>query len=267
MRPRTVTTAILAALAVALANLAGCPLTSGPAPVPEIPDLQGRVVVFGMPADNLPYSDFDPQTDAPTGFDHDLILRLAETLIFTPRFEKVPPERLLADLETGAIDGAAGGIAYTLERLVRYRAVEPYALVKLRLVMDAAAPAAPSIAAFQADPSLRIGAVAGTWPVEQMNRFLGEERVVTYPSATTLVEALLSGEVDGVALDDPQVERAMQQFPDRLAPASGPLSGAVVGFLLSAQTDLLSAMNAGIQRLAVHGTLTELNEKWGVRGR
>lgn len=235
-----------------------------PTPPEELPDLAGQVVTVGLPADNLPYSQIDPLTDAVTGFDYELITTMASRLNFTPRFVAVEPATLEDDLAAGRLDVAGGGIAYTVARAARFDFVSPYGLVKLRLAVRQGEARVETIAEFHDAVALRIGTWAGTRTHDLTAAFVGAARVVGFDSTEAAVDALVAGEVDGVALDDPELAREQARLPGTFVALPGLLGGDVAAYALPRGSDLTDALNDAFLQLQAEGEIAALRDEWGL---
>jgi ABC-type amino acid transport substrate-binding protein len=257
----------LPALAIGLVGCAptvSVPSDLLPTPPAELPDLGGRTVTVGVPADNLPYIRIDPVTGAVEGFDFELITMMAARLNATPQFRATDPATLLADLGAGRLDLAGGGIAYTLARATQFDFTAPYALVKLRLAVRTDENRAATIAAFRERAVLRVGTMRGIRTFELTVDFFGAERVDGFDTISAAVDALVAGAVDGVALDDPDLVREQARLPASLVSLPGPLGGDVAAYALPLGSDLTDPFDGAFLQLQAEGAIAALREKWGL---
>ncbi len=260
---------IIAVLLLGAAGLVvGCPMPPigpiVPEPPPPVPNLLGRVITFGMPPDNLPYGRINPTTSEVSGLDFDLITALAERLNFRPRFVAAAPQDVESDLEAGEFDVATGGIAFTLDRAAEYDVTESYALAKVRIVVSASAAPADTLAAFHDAALLRAGAQQDTWRLDQAREYLGPLRVQEFESTSAAVDALVSGQIDGVAMDDAQFETESARVLPRIEKLPGPLAGALLVYLLPRDSDLTEAFSIALQSMRADGTLAAVRANWGL---
>ncbi|HSO26537.1 MAG TPA: transporter substrate-binding domain-containing protein, partial [Anaerolineales bacterium] len=91
-----------------------------------------------------------------------------------------------------------------------------------------------------------------------------EERIQSFEDFGAAVLALISGDVDGVVIDNVSASGFMTANPGDLKAAGQLSSDEQLGFVFPPGSELRAAVDAALEQMKADGTLEELNRKWGL---
>ncbi|MEJ2607758.1 MAG: transporter substrate-binding domain-containing protein [Anaerolineales bacterium] len=94
---------------------------------------------------------------------------------------------------------------------------------------------------------------------------VGEDRVQSYDTFDLPIQALISGDVGAVIMDEEAAKGFVEQNPDKIMLLSEPITGAEeLGFVFPPGSDLVGPFDYAITELEANGTLDTLyNKYWG----
>jgi polar amino acid transport system substrate-binding protein len=227
-----------------------------------LPDLNGREVVIGMENLYVPFQFIDPRTEEATGFEYDVIAELAARLNFTPVFETVSWDAQIVAVSNGEFDMSANGITITAERDEIVDFSHGYIQAGQILMVRADEDRFANMDELVADESLRLGTQPGTTNYDLSVELVGTERVQAYETFGVTVQALLSGDVDGVLMDSIAGVAVLDQFPDQVMVSGEPLTSDELGFIFPSGSELVEPVNLALESMRADGTLGALTIKW-----
>jgi len=218
-----------------------------------------------------PYAYPDPRTPRDvTGFEVELMARLAKDLGVTPVFCQGPWDKLLQVLDSGRIDLVINGYELTDLRARNYLATRPYYVYQLQLIVRRGSP----IRAWADFKHPRPG--GGRWTVGVLtgsagNTFAAEQGgpyvdVIPFDGATDAMTAVQNGQYDATIQDLPAARFYLDggRFPG-LEPAGPPEShGYYVIYVRKQDRSLRDALDQGLGRLIESGELRRLYDKYGI---
>ncbi|WP_224813785.1 transporter substrate-binding domain-containing protein [Hasllibacter sp. MH4015] len=251
--------------AVALAAL--MPLTA--AADGHLPDLEGAEVVVVTENAYPPLQFVDPVTGMAIGWEYDALAILAERLNFTPVIENISWDAMIPAVSEGQYDMGMTGITIREDRdeLVDFSA--PYMVSQMRMLVAADEDRFSDAESFAADEELLIGTQAGTTPfyVGVYDVLDGDEanpRLVLFETIPAAIQSLLVGDVDMVLADSAGGQGYVSANPERLQMIGDPLGTEEFGFIFPNDSELVAAIDAGIESMREDGTLEELDQRWFV---
>jgi polar amino acid transport system substrate-binding protein len=227
-----------------------------------LPDLGGREVVIGMENLYVPFQFIDPRDGEAAGFEYDLIAALAERLNFNPVFETVSWDAQIIAVANGEFDMSANGITITAERdeVVDFSAgyIQAGQILMVRADEDRFA----SMDELVADEGLRLGTQPGTTNYDLSVELVGTDRVQAYETFGVTVQALLTGDIDGVLMDSIAGVAVLEQFPGEVMVIGEPLTSDELGFIFPPGSDLVEPVNLALAQMRADGTLDALTVTW-----
>jgi len=120
-----------------------------------------------------------------------------------------------------------------------------------------------SVEELQADAGFVIGTQTGTTNYEVALQYFDEDRIQAYETFPFAVQALLSGDVDAVVMDDTAGQGYVGADADKLKLVGEPLSeGEQLGFIYPKGSDLVDPVNQALIEMKANGTLEELAHKY-----
>lgn len=226
----------------------------------ETPDLEGRTLVVGSDTTYPPFETVD-QAGNIVGFDVDVLDAVCERVNCVAQFQTTAWDGIFPALAGGEFDMVASGVTITEERAQIVDFTIPYYEVD-QAVAVCVADEDLSLEDFEAGGTT-LGAQTGTTNALTAETLVGRDRVRLYDTFATAVQALLTGDVDGVVIDDVSADAFAAQYAGQLIVNIREVeSGDMLGFVVQQGDPLVDALNAGIEMIQADGTLDSLVEKW-----
>jgi polar amino acid transport system substrate-binding protein len=159
------------------------------------------------------------------------------------------------------------GITITDERKQQVEFSDPYMISQQFMLVRADDARITGPESFAADTSLLIGAQPGTtnFYVAVYNVLDGNEanpRIKLFDTFGASVQALKSGDVDMVLMDQTSANGYIGANPGAFKVVGGPLGTEEFGFILTPGSDLREPINAALASMKADGTIDALNQKW-----
>ena len=235
----------------------------------HLPDLGGRAVVIATEDAYPPIQFKDPATGDAIGWEYDFMAEAAERLNFTPEYEKISWDGMIAAVGAGEFDMGMTGITIRDDRREAVDFSDPYMTSQMLMIVRSDEDRFADAEGFAADPDLLMAAQPGTTPFyvgvyEVLDGDEANPRIALFETFGAGVQALRAGDVD-LALSDSTAAQGYVAASDGALKIIGePLGTEEFGFIFpkDADAELVEAMNAAIADMADDGTLEELNQKW-----
>ena len=227
----------------------------------ELPDLGGREVVVAVENAYPPFNFIDENGEG-AGWDYDAWRAICELLNCVPVFQQAAWDGIFEAQAAGEFDVAADGITITEERAQVVAFSDPYMAIGQLLLVRAGDDRFASIEEFVATEALRVAVQIATTNEEAAIGLVGEARVDSFDTYGLAVEALLSGDADGVVLDNSIAPSYLAQHPDDLVVMGEAFTTEELGFIFQQGSDLIEPVNAAIAVMRADGTLDMLFDKW-----
>jgi ABC-type amino acid transport substrate-binding protein len=199
----------------------------------------------------------EPGTDSYRGFEVDLLKALSEHLQVHLHYRRAPWSALLSELKAGTIDFICGAATVTAERGTEVAFSRPYLPVSLAVVSKR--PVLPD----RLGEITRIGVRKATTAQEHL-RSQGIEAARTSESNDELYGLLANDSLDAVLDDSPIAHEFARRVPGSRVISVPATDGAYALVVRTENHQLLSAVNALIDRMDADGTLQALRRHWGV---
>ena len=227
-----------------------------------LPDLGGREVTVAIENAYLPFNYISLETGEPGGWDYDALEALCGLLNCTPVFVEAAWDGMIQAVADGQYDMAADGITITEERAQIVDFSDGYISIEQRLLVRIDEERFVSAEELAADTSLIIGSQPGTTNYETAVELVGEDRIQAYETFPFAVQALISGDVDAVLMDETAGQGYVGVNADQLKLVGESLSSDQLGFIFPKGSDLVEPFNLALAELRANGTLDELAEKY-----
>lgn len=256
----------LALLVLSSLVLAACTTgeqATGGAAQEFITDLGGREVTIWVENAYPPFNFIDEATNEGAGWDYDVWREICTRLHCVPVFVEAawPPFEMMV---SGEVDVAADGITFTYPRSLVVDFSDPYIEYGQTMLMRTDSPWTTE-EEFVADASAVIGSQAGTSNEAAALELVGEARVKDFSEFPIAVEALLAGDVAGVALDEVAAVEYIKQHPDDLKAGFNITSGELLAFAFPPGSPLIGPINVAIQDMLNDGTMDGFCQTWLLR--
>lgn len=227
-----------------------------------ITDLGGREVTIMVENAYPPFNSLDPETDEGVGWDYDTWRAICDRLNCEPVFVEAawPPFEMMA---AGEVDVAADGITLKMGRSTVVDFSDPY--IEYGMVMMMRTDNVFETAEDFANSDARVASQAGTTNEAAALALVGEGRVDNYGEWPIAVEALLSGDADGVAIDEVAAVAYIKEHPGELMSGFALTAGEFLAFVFPPGSPLIGPVNAVLQDMLNDGSLDVICQEWLLR--
>jgi len=233
----------------------------------ELPDLGGRTIVAVTENAYTPLNFADPATGEGIGWEYDAMNEIAKRLNATIDWQLASWDTMIQAVRDGQFDVGMDGITITEERATQVDFSEPYMVSQQFMLVRADEARFADAAAFAEDPDLLVGAQPGTtnFYVAVYDVLDGDEanpRIKLFETFGASVQALKSGDVDTVLMDQTSANGYIGANPGAFKIVGDPLGTEEFGFIFTPGSDLVGPVNAALADMKQDGTLDALNTKW-----
>jgi polar amino acid transport system substrate-binding protein len=240
------------------ANAEGCLGTAEEA----IVDLDCREVTIAIENAYLPFNYVDAETGEPGGWDYDAWDEICRRLHCTPVYVEAAWEGMIQAVADGQFDAAADGITITEDRAEIVDFSIGYVNIDQRLLVRLDEDRIESIEDIVNDESLSLGTQTGTTNYETAAQYLPEERIQAFEQFPFAVQALLSGDLDAVIIDETAGQGYLGENADLLKLVGPSLSSDQLGFIFPLGSDLVDPVNQALQSMMADGFLAGINAEY-----
>jgi polar amino acid transport system substrate-binding protein len=253
---------LLSALAVAaIASFAAPTLAA------TLPDLGGQTIRAVTENAYTPLNFADPKTGEGIGWEYDAMNEIGRRLNAKIEWNISSWDVMIEAVKSGQYDVGMDGISITDERKAQVDFSDPYMDSKQFMLVRNDEVRIKSKDDFAGNTDLLIGAQAGTsgFYAAIYDVLDGDEanpRVKLFDTFGASVQALKSGDVDMVLMDQASVEGYIAADPGVFKTVGDPIGSDQFGFILAKGSPLLAPINAAIQSMKDDGTIDGLNRKW-----
>ncbi len=230
--------------------------------VEALPDLGGRTITVAVENAYLPFNYILLDTGEPGGWDYDFLEEACSRLNCELDFIEFTWDPMIAAVADGQFDMAADGITITEERAQVVDYSEPYVQLVQRLLKRIDDDRFSDEQDFADNEELIIGTQLGTTNEAAAVSLVGEDRVISFQQFPEAIQALRSGDVDAVAIDDTAGLGYQGQYADELDLVGAISEVEELGFIFPKGSDLVEPINAVLAAMSDDGTLREINERW-----
>jgi polar amino acid transport system substrate-binding protein len=251
----------------ALPLIAALVALAAPAAGQELPDLGGRTIVAVTENAYVPLNFADPKTGEGIGLEYDLFNEIAKRLNAEVDWELSSWDVMIEAVRSGQFDVGMDGITINAERDEQIDFSDPYLVSQQLMLVRADEERFSDAQSFAADQDLLVGAQAGTtnFYVAVYDVLDGDEanpRIKLFDTFGASVQALASGDVDTVLMDQTSANGYIGANPGAFKVVGEPLGTEEFGFIFTPGSDLVEPVNAAIAAIKADGTLAALEEKW-----
>lgn len=226
-----------------------------------LPDLDGRTVTVGVENAYLPFNYIPVETGEPEGWDYDAWNAICDLLNCVPEFVEAGWPAVIDQVAAGEIDTAADGISITDDRKEIVDFSDAYMVVQQKFIAqldDDRFTSADDVI----DSDAIVGTQVGTTNYELAATLVGEDRIQAFDQFALAIQALISGDVDVVIIDDAAGLGYIGENADQIATIDDGLQSDPLGFIYPKGSDLVDPVNQAIQVMKDDGTFEELGRKF-----
>ena len=233
----------------------------------ELPDLAGREIVAVTENAYLPLNFADPATGEGIGLEYDLFNEIAKRLNASVKWELSSWDVMIQSVRDGQFDVGMDGITINDERKALVDFSDSYLTSQQLMLVRADETRFTDAPSFASDADLLVGAQAGTtnFYVAVYDVLDGDEanpRIKLFDTFGASVQALQSGDVDTVLMDQTSANGYIGANPGAFKVVGTPLGTEDFGFIFTPGSDLVAPINAALAAIKADGTMDALQQKW-----
>ncbi len=209
----------------------------------------------------VPFEMMDQESGKMVGFDMDILAEVAKRAGFDYNLNTMDFNGIIPALQTGNVDIALAGITITDEREKIVDFSDPYYDSGLRLLVKEGD---DSIKAISDLEGKKVGTKIGSTSYDYLTKNIKDNDGVTpYPGSADMYMALMSGSVDAVFYDAPNVGYfASTKGKGRVTTVGELYEGQQYGIALKSGSKWVEDVNEAIAEMKDDGTYKEIYEKW-----
>ena len=227
----------------------------------EVPDLGGRTVTIAVENAYLPFNYIPASGGDPAGWDYDAFAAACAILNCTPEFVQMQWDPMIDQVAQGAVDTAGDGISITDERAEVVDYSNAYMVVEQQFIARLDDDRYGDKDAVIGSDAL-VGTQVGTTNFELAKELVGEDRIKAYDQFPFAIEALISGDVDVVIIDNAAGQGYVGVNADQIKTVDGALQSDPLGFIFPKGSDLVEPFNIALDIMKADGTMDELGVKY-----
>jgi ABC-type amino acid transport substrate-binding protein len=208
---------------------------------------------------DIPYPPFEQgKPGSYTGFDVELMEAIGEKIGRTPEFEDTSFETIFRDVAQGKFEAVISAATITEEREQAVDFSNPYYLSEQAVLVKEGS----DIKSLEDLEGKTVAAQQGTTGLELAKEELGGSEIRPYPEGPDAVNALKSGTVEGVIIDAPVAQNAVEKSSGVEIAEKVPTEETYGIAVAQGETELLDEINKGLKEVEDDGTYKTLYKKW-----
>ncbi|MET3927154.1 transporter substrate-binding domain-containing protein [Devosia sp. 2618] len=232
-----------------------------------LPDLAGREIVAVSENAYVPLNFVDPATGEGIGFEYDLFNEIAKRLNAKVDWQLSSWDVMIQSVRDGQFEVGMDGITINDERKSQIDFSDSYLTSQQLMLVRADETRFTDATTFAANADFLVGAQAGTtnFYVAVYDVLDGDEanpRIKLFETFGASVQALQSGDVDTVLMDQTSANGYIGANPGAFKVVGTPLGTKDFGFILTPGSDLTAPINAALAQIKADGTMEALEKKW-----
>ncbi len=209
----------------------------------------------------VPFEMLDRESGEMIGFDMDILREVAKRAGFDYKLQTMSFNGIIPALQTGSVDIALAGITITDKREKIVDFSDPYYDSGLRLLVPATDDNISSVNGLRGK---RVACKIGSTSYDYLQQQLGKSaEIVPYPDSADMYMALMSGSVDAVFYDAPNVGYFAKTRGQGRVKVVGPLyEGQQYGIVLVEGSEWRDEVNTALAAMRKDGRYGEIYRKW-----
>jgi polar amino acid transport system substrate-binding protein len=231
-----------------------------PAEESGLPDLGGRDVTIAVENAYLPFNYIDAADGEAKGWDYDSINAMCELLNCNPVYQTFGWDGMIQAVSDGQFDMAADGITITEERAEVVAFSNGYINIDQRVLVGTDSTLADA-AAVAAD-GCKVGSQPGTTNYDKAVEIVGEDRVQGFETFGFAVQALITGDVCAVFIDETAGQGYLGENSESVMLVGESLSSDELGFIFPLDSIYVDAFNYAIDFMKADGSAETLAQKY-----
>jgi ABC-type amino acid transport substrate-binding protein len=208
---------------------------------------------------DIPYPPFEQgQSGNYTGFDIELMEAIGERIGRKPEFQDTSFETIFRDVQQGKFNAVISAATITDEREKAVDFSNPYYLSEQALLVKEGS----SLKSLEELEGKTVGVQQGTTGQELAKEEIGGAEIRPFPEGPDAVNALKSGVVEGVVIDAPVAQNAVEKSGGVELAEKIPTEEDYGIAVAQGESELLDEINKGLKEVEEDGTYTKIFKKW-----
>lgn len=231
-------------------------------PSKMVADLQCQSISIAVENAYLPFNYIEINSNQPGGWDYEAWKEICTRLNCTPVFKETAWDGLIQQVSNGQIDVGANGITHTTDRETQVDFSTGYIQIEQRLLVRAGENRFSTIEEVAKDPALKIGTQVNTTNYNTAKKYVSEDRIQAFDQMSFAIQALISGDVDAVIIDEVAGLGYQGMNASQLQLVGPTISGDELGFIFAKGSDLVAPVNQALKAMTDDGSLAALNNRY-----
>ncbi len=208
---------------------------------------------------DIPYPPFEQgKSGNYTGFDIELMEAIAEKMGRTAEFQDTSFETIFRDVAQGKFEAVISAATITEEREQAVDFSNPYYLSEQAVLVKEGS----DVKSLEDLEGKTVAVQQGTTGQELAKEELGGSEIRPYPEGPDAVNALKAGTVEGVIIDAPVAQNAVEKSGGVEIAEKVPTEEEYGIAVAQGETELLEEINQGLKEVQEDGTYKTIYEKW-----
>jgi len=208
---------------------------------------------------DIPYPPFEQGKSGDyTGFDIELMEAIGEKIGRTPEFQDTSFETIFRDVAQGKFEAVISAATITEEREKAVAFSDPYYLSEQAVLVNEGS----DVKSLEDLEGKTVAAQQGTTGLELAKEKLSGSEIRPFPEGPDAVNALKAGTVEGVIIDAPVAQNAVEKSGGVEIAEKVPTEEEYGIALAKDNSELLEEINTGLEEVIDDGTYTTIYEKW-----
>ncbi|HEX6205398.1 MAG TPA: basic amino acid ABC transporter substrate-binding protein [Solirubrobacterales bacterium] len=208
---------------------------------------------------DIPYPPFEQGKPGNyTGFDIELMEAIGEKIGRTPEFQDTSFETIFRDVQQGKFEAVISAATITEEREKAVDFSNPYYLSEQAVLVKEGS----DVKSLEDLEGQTVAVQQGTTGQELAKEELGGSEVRPFPEGPDAVNALKSGTVEGVIIDAPVAQNAVEKSGGVEIAEKVPTEEEYGIAVAQGETELLEEINKGLEEVLDDETYKTIYEKW-----
>ena len=225
---------------------------------PTLPDLGGRTVTVGVENAYIPFNYIPVGTTEGIGWDYDVWREICRLLNCTAEFAESAWPGVIQLVADDQLDTAADGISITEERALIVDYSNAYMTTEQMFIIGLADDRYATAADLIADGTAIVATQVGTTNEALANTLVGADRVQAFAAFGDAIQALITGDVDAVIIDNAAGLGYIGANKDDVKLIDDGLQSDPLGFIYPIGSDLVDPVNQALAFMAESGFLDEV---------
>ncbi|MYD09605.1 MAG: amino acid ABC transporter substrate-binding protein [Chloroflexi bacterium] len=231
----------------------------------ELPDLEGRVITVAVENAYPPFNVLNEETGEGEGWDYDTLGEICARLNCVPEYIETSWEGLIVAVSNGEYDVSANGITILAERAEIVDFSQCYHDVVQRMMVRLDEDRFSGAEEFVAGDYVVGTQVATTNYIAAVEMLGGDEsRIVSYGDFGLAVQALMTGDIDAMVVDDVAGQGYVGLNADRIKLLSDDLIKQQLGMIFPQGSELVEPFNTALDSMMADGAMKVINDRWGM---